>query len=123
MRVHVLWAAIVVLALGMSVAAVAIAQLQLPQSSVWLHLTNNPNTTAVLTRSVHAVGVISIDFGTEWLKIGLVKRGVAADMVLNAESKRKTPIALALLDNERLFGNPAKSAVCIQSSSSLTTAM
>jgi hypothetical protein len=84
-------------------------------------LTNIPNTTAVLTRSVHAVGVISIDFGTEWLKIGLVKRGVAADMVLNAESKRKTPIALALLDNERLFGNPAKSAVCIQSSSSLTT--
>lgn len=55
--------------------------------------------------------MISIDFGTEWLKIGLVKRGVAADIVLNAESKRKTPSALLLSDSERLFGNSAKTAV------------
>lgn len=61
---------------------------------------------------VHAVGVISIDFGTEWLKIGIVKRGVAADIVLNAESKRKTPAALLLSESERLFGNSAKTAVC-----------
>lgn len=56
------------------------------------------------------LGVLSFDLGTEWLKIGLVKRGVAADIALNSESKRKTPVALFLDENERLFGNPAKSA-------------
>eukprot|EP00123_Amoebidium_parasiticum_P009755 comp19689_c0_seq2/m.23382 comp19689_c0_seq2/g.23382 ORF comp19689_c0_seq2/g.23382 comp19689_c0_seq2/m.23382 type:complete len:917 (-) comp19689_c0_seq2:482-3232(-) len=63
-----------------------------------------------LVSCVQALGVLSFDFGSEWLKVGLVKRGVPADMVLNTESKRKTPLALVLNDKERLFGDPAKAA-------------
>eukprot|EP00124_Ichthyophonus_hoferi_P002404 Ihof_evm8s162 gene=Ihof_evmTU8s162 len=59
---------------------------------------------------VQAIGVLSIDLGSQWVKVGLVKRGVAADIVLNNESKRKSPNAILLNQKERLFGNPAKSA-------------
>lgn len=65
-----------------------------------------------MTSPALGIGVISIDLGTEWLKMGLVKRGVAADMVLNNESKRKTPFAISISEKERLFGGPAKSVVC-----------
>ncbi|KNC84797.1 hypothetical protein SARC_03005 [Sphaeroforma arctica JP610] len=56
---------------------------------------------------VNAIGVISIDFGSEWLKMGLVKRGVPADIILNAESKRKTDMVLHLGPKERTFGAAA----------------
>ncbi|EPZ34544.1 actin-like ATPase domain-containing protein [Rozella allomycis CSF55] len=49
--------------------------------------------------------VISIDFGSEWLKVGLVAKGRGFDMVLNQESKRKTRNILAIKEKERYFGS------------------
>ncbi|KXN72890.1 actin-like ATPase domain-containing protein [Conidiobolus coronatus NRRL 28638] len=48
--------------------------------------------------------VMSIDFGTEWMKIGLVKPRVPFDVVLNRDSKRKTPITLNFRNNQRTIG-------------------
>jgi hypoxia up-regulated 1 len=48
--------------------------------------------------------VMSIDFGTEWMKIGLVKPRVPFDVVLNRDSKRKTPIALNFRKGQRTIG-------------------
>ncbi|KAM5132058.1 hypoxia up-regulated protein 1 isoform 2-T3 [Mantella aurantiaca] len=54
-----------------------------------------------------SVAVMSVDVGCEWLKIAIVKPGVPMEIVLNKESRRKTPFAVTLKDNERLFGDNA----------------
>ncbi|XP_054853682.1 hypoxia up-regulated protein 1 [Eublepharis macularius] len=54
-----------------------------------------------------ALAVMSVDLGSESLKIALVKPGVPMEIVLNKESRRKTPVAVALKENERLFGDSA----------------
>uniref|UniRef100_A0A8C1IWR6 Hypoxia up-regulated protein 1 n=1 Tax=Cyprinus carpio TaxID=7962 RepID=A0A8C1IWR6_CYPCA len=51
--------------------------------------------------------VMSVDLGSEWIKIALVKPGVPMEIVLNKESRRKTPVAVCLKENERLFGDSA----------------
>ncbi|XP_065846137.1 hypoxia up-regulated protein 1-like isoform X2 [Oscarella lobularis] len=56
------------------------------------------------------VAVMSIDFGSEWLKIALVKPGVPMEIVLNKESQRKTANVVSLKGNERLFAGPAQTA-------------
>uniref|UniRef100_A0A8C1IXJ5 Hypoxia up-regulated protein 1 n=1 Tax=Cyprinus carpio TaxID=7962 RepID=A0A8C1IXJ5_CYPCA len=53
------------------------------------------------------VAVMSVDLGSEWIKIALVKPGVPMEIVLNKESRRKTPVAVCLKENERLFGDSA----------------
>ncbi|XP_043238713.1 hypoxia up-regulated protein 1-like [Amphibalanus amphitrite] len=53
------------------------------------------------------IAVMSIDFGSEWIKVGVVSPGVPLDIALNRESKRKTPAAMALRDGERIFGEDA----------------
>uniref|UniRef100_A0A9J7Z1W0 Hypoxia up-regulated protein 1 n=1 Tax=Cyprinus carpio carpio TaxID=630221 RepID=A0A9J7Z1W0_CYPCA len=50
---------------------------------------------------------MSVDLGSEWIKIALVKPGVPMEIVLNKESRRKTPVAVCLKENERLFGDSA----------------
>uniref|UniRef100_A0A672LKT9 Hypoxia up-regulated protein 1 n=1 Tax=Sinocyclocheilus grahami TaxID=75366 RepID=A0A672LKT9_SINGR len=50
---------------------------------------------------------MSVDLGSEWMKIALVKPGVPMEIVLNKESRRKTPVAVCLKENERLFGDSA----------------
>ncbi|CAJ0925790.1 unnamed protein product, partial [Mesorhabditis belari] len=50
---------------------------------------------------------MSIDFGSKFLKIGLVKPGVSMEIVLNKESRRKTPALIHIKDGERVFGDPA----------------
>ncbi|XP_066495753.1 hypoxia up-regulated protein 1 isoform X2 [Tiliqua scincoides] len=60
----------------------------------------------LLPRS-EALAVMSVDLGSESLKIALVKPGVPMEVVLNKESRRKTPVAVALKENERLFGDSA----------------
>lgn len=50
---------------------------------------------------------MSVDFGSEWLKIGIVKPGVPMEIALNVESKRKTPFVVSMNGDERLFGDPA----------------
>uniref|UniRef100_H2YJP9 Hypoxia up-regulated protein 1 n=1 Tax=Ciona savignyi TaxID=51511 RepID=H2YJP9_CIOSA len=54
-----------------------------------------------------AIGVMSIDLGSEWIKIAIVKPGVPMEIVLNKESKRKTEVAVYLKDGEREFGSSA----------------
>eukprot|EP00062_Callorhinchus_milii_P024918 gi/632985338/ref/XP_007909625.1/ PREDICTED: hypoxia up-regulated protein 1 [Callorhinchus milii] len=54
-----------------------------------------------------SVAVMSVDLGSDWLKIAIVKPGVPMEIVLNKESRRKTPVAVSLKENERLFGDSA----------------
>ncbi|KAI4462648.1 hsc70cb isoform g-related [Holotrichia oblita] len=51
---------------------------------------------------------MSIDFGSEWMKIGIVSPGVPMEIALNKESKRKTPTIISYRDNIRTFGEDAQ---------------
>uniref|UniRef100_A0A9J7WZN6 Hypoxia up-regulated protein 1 n=1 Tax=Cyprinus carpio carpio TaxID=630221 RepID=A0A9J7WZN6_CYPCA len=62
---------------------------------------------AFLPSQTESVAVMSVDLGSEWIKIALVKPGVPMEIVLNKESRRKTPVAVCLKENERLFGDSA----------------
>uniref|UniRef100_A0AAQ5WX01 Hypoxia up-regulated protein 1 n=1 Tax=Amphiprion ocellaris TaxID=80972 RepID=A0AAQ5WX01_AMPOC len=53
------------------------------------------------------VAVMSVDLGSEWMKMAIVKPGVPMEIVLNKESRRKTPTVVCLKENERLFGDSA----------------
>lgn len=61
----------------------------------------------LLSHHTDAAAVISIDFGSEWMKIGIVSPGVPMEIILNKESKRKTPAVVALKDGVRTFGEDA----------------
>lgn len=61
----------------------------------------------LLCQYTDAAAVISIDFGSEWMKIGIVSPGVPMEIVLNKESNRKTPAVVALRDGVRTFGEDA----------------
>lgn len=61
----------------------------------------------LLVQRSDAAAVISIDLGSEWMKIGIVSPGVPMEIVLNKESKRKTPAVVAFRDNVRTFGEDA----------------
>ncbi|XP_013911305.1 PREDICTED: hypoxia up-regulated protein 1 [Thamnophis sirtalis] len=54
-----------------------------------------------------SLAVMSVDLGSESMKVALVKPGVPMEIVLNKESRRKTPLAVALKETERLFGDGA----------------
>ncbi len=56
---------------------------------------------------VHGVAVMSVDLGSEWMKIAVVSPGMPMEIALNKESKRKTPVAVAFRDGERVFGEDA----------------
>lgn len=56
----------------------------------------------------NSAAVMSIDLGSEWMKVGVVSPGVPMEIALNKESKRKTPTQIAFRDNERLFGEDAQ---------------
>ncbi|XP_072094262.1 hypoxia up-regulated protein 1 isoform X3 [Mobula birostris] len=64
-------------------------------------------TLAHLALHAESVAVMSVDLGSEWMKIAIVKPGVPMEIVLNKESRRKTPVAVSLKENERLFGDSA----------------
>ncbi|EDX16924.1 hypoxia up-regulated protein 1 [Drosophila simulans] len=52
--------------------------------------------------------VMSVDLGTEWMKVGVVSPGVPMEIALNRESKRKTPAILAFRDGTRTIGEDAQ---------------
>lgn len=56
---------------------------------------------------VSSISVMSVDLGTEWMKVAIVSPGVPMEIALNKESKRKTPVAIAFRDGERTFGEDA----------------
>ncbi|GAB1601863.1 hypoxia up-regulated protein 1-like [Argonauta hians] len=55
-----------------------------------------------------SIAVMSIDLGSQFMKIGIVKPGVPMEIVLNLESKRSTPAVLAFKDG-RQFSDLAMS--------------
>lgn len=57
-----------------------------------------------------SLAVISVDLGTEWMKVAIVSPGVPMEIVLNKESKRKTPAALSFRGEDRTFGEDAITA-------------
>ncbi|CAM1311638.1 HYOU1 (predicted), partial [Pycnogonum litorale] len=61
----------------------------------------------LLSSSAHGVAVMSVDLGSEWMKIAVVSPGKPMEIALNKESKRKTPVAIAFRDGVRLFGEEA----------------
>ncbi|KAM8900219.1 hypoxia up-regulated protein 1 isoform 2-T2 [Spinachia spinachia] len=65
-----------------------------------------PSHTAILMFVV-TVAVMSVDLGSEWMKVAIVKPGVPMEIVLNKESRRKTPMAVCLKENERFLGDSA----------------
>lgn len=54
------------------------------------------------------LAVMSVDLGSEWMKIGIVSPGVPMEIALNKESKRKTPAIISFRDNVRSFGEEAQ---------------
>lgn len=56
----------------------------------------------------NSLAVLSIDIGTEWMKVGIVSPGVPMEIALNKESKRKTPAVLSFRDDVRSFGEDAQ---------------
>jgi hypoxia up-regulated 1 len=55
--------------------------------------------------------VMSIDYGTEWFKVGLIKPGMPLDVALNKDSKRKTQSVVTIRHDERIYGSDAISLV------------
>lgn len=53
------------------------------------------------------MAAISIDLGSQYIKVGLVKPGVPMEIVLNKDSRRKTPFALGIRNGERFFSDAA----------------
>lgn len=60
------------------------------------------------------LAAMSIDLGSQFMKIGLVKPGVPMEIVLNKESRRKTQTMVALRNGERFFGDVAAQMVSYQ---------
>ncbi|XP_035741510.1 hypoxia up-regulated protein 1-like isoform X3 [Vespa mandarinia] len=54
------------------------------------------------------IAVMSIDIGSEWMKVAIVSPGVPMEIALNKESKRKTPVTISFRDGERTFGEDAQ---------------
>ncbi|CAO0793964.1 unnamed protein product [Mucor circinelloides] len=50
---------------------------------------------------------MSIDYGTEWFKVGLIKPGMPLDVALNKDSKRKTQSVVTIRHDERIYGGDA----------------
>ncbi|CAN7982724.1 unnamed protein product, partial [Ixodes hexagonus] len=57
--------------------------------------------------SVQCIAVMSVDLGTEWMKVAIVSPGVPMEIALNKDSQRKTPVAIAFREGERHFGDQA----------------
>lgn len=65
-------------------------------------------TSLVSVTYVNGLAVMSVDLGSESMKIGIVSPGVPMEIVLNKESKRKTPAVVSFRDNVRTFGEDAQ---------------
>lgn len=48
---------------------------------------------------------MSVDLGSEWMKVAIVSPGVPMEIVLNTDSQRKTPLVISFRDGERLIGD------------------
>ncbi|XP_014221375.1 hypoxia up-regulated protein 1 [Trichogramma pretiosum] len=62
----------------------------------------------LMTTQTQGLAVMSVDLGSEWMKIAIVSPGVPMEIALNKESKRKTPVTISFRDGERTFGEDAQ---------------
>jgi hypoxia up-regulated 1 len=67
-----------------------------------------------LASTAIGIAVMSVDVGSEWMKIAVVSPGVPMEIALNPESKRKTNMVVSMKDGERKFGSDAMN-VCVKS--------
>ncbi|XP_076178749.1 hypoxia up-regulated Grp170 co-chaperone protein isoform X2 [Ptiloglossa arizonensis] len=77
---------------------------ELRMSIIWLLL-------IIITTFIgisNGVAIMSIDIGSESMKVAIVSPGVPMEIALNKESKRKTPVAIAFRNGERSFGEDAQ---------------
>lgn len=65
---------------------------------------------ALVSSGTHAA-VMSIDYGTEWFKVGLIKPGIPLDVALNKDSKRKTQAMVTLREDQRVYGSDSLALV------------
>ncbi|XP_049535191.1 hypoxia up-regulated protein 1 [Anopheles darlingi] len=63
---------------------------------------------ATFASFAHGAAVMSVDLGSEWMKVGVVSPGVPMEIALNKESKRKTPSTIAFRNGDRVFGEDAQ---------------
>lgn len=61
----------------------------------------------LLLHLASAAAVLAIDYGTDAFKASLVKPGVPFDVLINKDSKRKTPSAVGLRGDDRALANEA----------------
>ncbi|XP_058809173.1 hypoxia up-regulated protein 1 isoform X2 [Phymastichus coffea] len=61
-----------------------------------------------MTSETYGIAVMSVDLGSEWMKVAIVSPGVPMEIALNKESKRKTPMVISFRDEERTFGEDAQ---------------
>jgi molecular chaperone DnaK (HSP70) len=61
--------------------------------------------------------VIGIDYGTDWLKVSILKPGGAIETVLNRESKRKTNAVINIRKGIRSYGIESITLVSVTSQS------
>lgn len=62
--------------------------------------------------SINSNALLGVDLGSEWIRVSLVKPGIPMEIVINKESNRRTPLAVLLLDDERLIGNQCCTLLC-----------
>ncbi|XP_054015208.1 hypoxia up-regulated protein 1 isoform X2 [Hylaeus anthracinus] len=77
---------------------------ELKMSIIWLLVI----TITTFIGSSNGVAVMSIDIGSESMKVAIVSLGVPMEIALNKESKRKTPAIIAFRNGERSFGEDAQ---------------
>lgn len=61
----------------------------------------------IVIQNVQGAAVMSIDIGSEWMKVGIVSPGKPMEIALNKESKRKTPSVIAFREKSRFIGDEA----------------
>lgn len=73
----------------------------------WLLSINILILTLATINRANGLAVMSVDFGSEWMKVGIVSPGVPMEIALNTESKRKTPAIISFRDGVRNIGEDA----------------
>lgn len=72
-------------------------------AKIWLYIFFIEQMVAIITPST----VMSIDLGHEYFKVAVISPKCPMEIVLNEESKRKTPVAIAFHKNQLFLGNDA----------------
>lgn len=65
----------------------------------------------LLAQVVHSASLLAIDLGTDSFKASLVKPGVAFDVLVTKEGRRKTQSLVTLRKADRSFGGEAANLV------------